>query len=45
MMDERDSDEKNVMGCREELRMGACLPLPQPHTPACLGWGKLCDAH
>lgn len=33
MMDERENDEKNVMGCREELRMrGASPPTLASHS-------------
>lgn len=32
MMDERENDEKNMMGCRELGMGGAHLTLPWPHT-------------
>lgn len=35
MMDERDSDEKDMTGCREELRMRGVSP-PTPASHSCL---------
>lgn len=43
MMDERENDEKNMMGCRGELRMrGASHPTLASHS-CCLSSGKPCD--
>lgn len=45
MMDERENDEKNVMGCREELRMRGASP-PTLASHSCLPqFGKLWDYH
>lgn len=41
MMDERENDEKNVMGCRGELGWRVHLALLWPHPPACRSSGKL----
>lgn len=45
MMDERENDDKNVMGCREELRMRDASPSPLASYSCLPQLGGLCDAH